>query len=91
MITLKHLDVIVAHHRTSDLLMTVCLDVPRLTVHARSLPELDDKLPGAIRELFEVSGTKVCAVETMPRALPQAEGRDMPAAIISADVALSVP
>ena len=48
-------------------------------LHARSLDELDAKLPGAIRELVEVGGKKVLAVETVRDDLPEAHGFDFPA------------
>ena len=60
-----------------------------LVVHARSLDELDAKLPGAIRELVEVGGKKVLAVEILRDDLPEADGFDIPRQFITAAVALS--
>jgi hypothetical protein len=85
---MKQLRVLVTPFRDAGLLVAVCPKMPGLTVYARSLDELDDKLPGAIRELIEAGSVKVIAVETVRRDLPQADGFEMPAAFITAAVVL---
>jgi len=86
---MKQLSILVTPFRDADLLVAVCSEMSGLVVHARSLDELDAKLPGAIRELIEASGKKVLAVETVRHDLPQADGFDIPRQCISAAVALS--
>jgi len=73
---MKQLSILVTPFRDADLLVAVCPEMSGLVVHARSLDELDTKLPGAIRELVEAGGEKVLAVETARHDLPQADGFD---------------
>ena len=84
---MKQLSILVTPFRNVDLLVAVCPEMSGL--HARSLDELDAKLPGAIRELVEVGGKKVLAVETVRHDLPEADGFDIPRQFITAAVALS--
>jgi hypothetical protein len=86
---MKQLSILVTPFRDVDLLVAVCPEMSGLVVHARSLDELDAKLPGAIRELVEAGGKKVLVVETVRHDLPQADGFDIPRQFITAAVALS--
>jgi hypothetical protein len=86
---MKQLSILVTPFRDADSLVAVCPEMSGLVVHARSLGELDAKLPGAIRELVEVGGKKVLAVETVRDDLPQADGFDIPRQFITAAAALS--
>jgi len=86
---MKQLSILVTPFRNADLLVAVCPEMSGLVVYARSLDELDAKLPGAIRELVEAGGKKLLAVETVRQDLPQADGFDVPRQFITAAVALS--
>jgi hypothetical protein len=56
----------------SDLLMAFSADLPGLLVPARSEEQLDQRLPGAIRELLEAQGNTEISLtlESEPPQLP---------------------
>jgi hypothetical protein len=54
--TNETIDIVLLRHAKSDLLVAYSDDVPGLLVSGRSEAEIDEKLPGAIREILEAQG-----------------------------------
>ncbi|WP_341702640.1 DUF1902 domain-containing protein [Ferrovibrio sp.] len=61
----KEIEIQVIAHRESTLLMGYSDDLKGLLVPARSLSELQERLPAAIRELLEAQGFEVVSVEAV--------------------------
>jgi hypothetical protein len=62
----KTIDIEVLRHGKSDLLMAFSQALPGLLVSGRSQSEIDDKLPGAIRQLLEAEGNENITVTVQP-------------------------
>ncbi len=52
----KTIRIKVLEHQRTDLLMAFSPDMPGLVVHGRSAGELEEKIPGALKDLLEAQG-----------------------------------
>jgi hypothetical protein len=75
--TTKMIEIEIVHHARSNLLMAYSKDLPGLLVSGRSETEIDEKLPGAIREILEAEGNENVRVTIEP------EPNDLPPTFIS--------
>ncbi|MBB6306259.1 DUF1902 domain-containing protein [Xanthobacter tagetidis] len=56
------INVEVASHKETGLLLATSSDLPGLMVHGRSLAEIEERLPIAARDILEHQGHRVMAV-----------------------------
>ena len=83
----KRLVVRVVRSPTSDLLLAVSDDLAGLLVPGRSEREIMEKLPAAIRELFEVQGVEVLGITAEPARSAEDRAPSAPAFFVTAHIA----
>jgi hypothetical protein len=59
----KTIRIKVLAHKGGDLLMAVSEDLRGLVVHGRSDDEIEEKLPGVVRDLLEADGFEVVSLQ----------------------------
>jgi hypothetical protein len=64
--TTKMFDIDIVRYNKSNLLMAFSQDIPGLLVSGRSETEIDEKLPGAIREILEAEGNTNISIQIRP-------------------------
>ena len=84
----KRLAIRLVRSPTSDLLLAVSDDLAGLLVPGRSEREIMDKLPAAIRELFEVRGVVVFGITAEPGRPGDDRGTSTPAFFVTAHIAV---
>jgi hypothetical protein len=85
------LTIAVVKHRTTDLLLRVCAEMPGLHVSGGSLNDITKALESRVRDLIEADGSKVIGVAAQTYPLPGSTDFDTPVALISADVRVAEP
>jgi Domain of unknown function (DUF1902) len=61
-LTEKTIRIRLLRHKSGDLLMAVSEDLRGLVVHAHSEEEMEERLPGVVRDLLEAEGYVVANV-----------------------------
>ena len=71
---MKRIDIEIIRHAETGMYLAFSEDMKGLYVHARTLAELNDRVPVAIRDIYEAAGQKIESIEPVFDAEPEHEG-----------------